>query len=81
MLPRAEADYLFGRMSSTNAEPSPSQKSSSTMGFAALLTNLDWKKDKKRILLMAGGAVLVVVIAVLIPGGGAPTPTAIARAR
>jgi hypothetical protein len=34
--------------------------------FAALLTNLDWKKDRKRILLMAGGAVLAVVIVVLV---------------
>jgi hypothetical protein len=42
------------------------------MGFLALLTNLDWKKDKKRILLMAGGAVLaVVIIVVLIPGDAA----------
>jgi hypothetical protein len=40
------------------------------MGFAALLTKLDWKKDKKRILLIAGSAMLTVVIAVLIPSGG-----------
>ena len=39
--------------------------------FAALLTNRDWKKDKKRILLMAGGAVLAVVIVVLFPRGSA----------
>jgi hypothetical protein len=71
MLPRAEADYLFGRMSSPGAQPSPPQKGSSTMGFAAVLTKLDWKKDKKRILLITGSAVLTVVIAVLIPGGGA----------
>jgi hypothetical protein len=70
MLPSAEADYLFGLMSSTNAEPSPPQKGSPTIGFAALLTKLDWKKDKKRILLIAGSAVLAVVLAVLIPGGG-----------
>jgi hypothetical protein len=67
MLPRAEADYLVGRMSSTNAEPSPSQKSSPALGFPALLAKLDWKKDKKRILLIAGGAVLAVVIALLLP--------------
>jgi hypothetical protein len=41
------------------------------MGFASLLTYLDWQKDKKRILLIAGGAVLALVIVVLIPGGGA----------
>jgi len=93
MLPRAEADYLFRLMSSTNGEPSapqkgsptgepsapqkgsptgepPSQKDSPTIDFAALLTKLDWKKDKKRILLIAGSAVLAIVIAVLIPGGG-----------
>ena len=57
-------------MSSTNAEPS-SLKGSAKRGFAALLTNLDWTKDKKRIMLMAGGAVLAVVIVVLIPRGGA----------
>jgi hypothetical protein len=70
MLPRAEADYLIGLMSSTNGEPSPSQKGSPTIDFTALLTKLNWKKDKKRILLIAGGAVLAVFIAVLIPGGG-----------
>ena len=70
MLPCAEADYLFGLMSSTNAEPSPSQKSSPTIGFAALLTKLDWKKDKKRILLIVGSGALAVLLAVLIPGGG-----------
>src|SRR5580700_9957885 len=70
MLPRAEADYLFGLMSSTNAEPSPSPKSLPPIGFAARLTKLDWKKDKKRILLIAGGALLAVVMAVLIPGSG-----------
>ncbi len=56
-------------MSSTNAEPSPSQEDSK--GVYADLRNLDWKKDKKRILVIAGGAVLAVVIAVLIPRGGA----------
>jgi len=58
-------------MSSTNVEPSPSQKGSSKRGFADLLKSLDWKKDKKRILLMAGGAVLAVMIVVLIPQGDA----------
>ena len=57
-------------MSSTNAEPS-SLKGSAKRVFAALLTNLDWKKNKKRIMLMAGGAVLAVAIVVLIPRGGA----------
>ena len=82
MLPRAEADYLFRLMSTTdgepsppqkgspNGEPSPSQKGTPTIDFAALLTKLDWKKDGKRILLIAGGAVLAIVIVVLIPGGG-----------
>ena len=58
-------------MSSTNAAPSPSEEGSSQKGFAALLTNLDWKNDKKRILLIAGGGVLAVVIVALIPHGGA----------
>jgi len=58
-------------MSSINPEPPPSQEGSSKRGYAALLTNLDWKKDKKRILLMVGGAGLAVVIVVLIPQGGA----------
>ncbi len=71
MLPRAEADYLFRLMSSTNAEPSPSEKGSSRIDLAALLTKLDWKKNKKPILLIAGGAVLAIVIVALIPGGGA----------
>jgi hypothetical protein len=57
-------------MSSTNVEPS-SLKGSAKRGFAALLTNLDWKKDKKRIMLIAGSAVLAVVIVVLISRGGA----------
>ena len=58
-------------MSSTNVEPSPSQKGSSKRGFADLLKSLDWEKDKKRILLTAGGAVLAVIIVVLIPQGDA----------
>jgi len=58
-------------MSSPNAEPSPSQPGPSTTGFAALLTNLDWKKDKRRILLITAGAVLAVVIVVLMPYGSA----------
>src|ERR1035438_1819677 len=57
-------------MSSTNVGPSPSQKGSSKRSFEALLTNLDWNKDKKRILLMAGGAVTAVVLVVLIAHGG-----------
>jgi hypothetical protein len=57
-------------MLSTNAKLSPSQQGSSKSAFA-LLMNLDWKKDKKRILLMAGGAVLAVFIVVLISRGGA----------
>jgi hypothetical protein len=59
-------------MSSTNTEPLPPQKSSPKKGFEALLTSLDWKKDRKRILMIGGGAVLaVVIVVVLIPGGGA----------
>jgi hypothetical protein len=58
-------------MSSTNAEPSQSRKGPSKSGLTALLTNFDWKKDKKRALLMGVGAVLAVVIVVLIPHGGA----------
>jgi hypothetical protein len=59
-------------MPSTDAEPSPPQNDPSKKGFAALLTNLNWKKDKKNILLMAGGAVLaLVMIVALIPRGSA----------
>ncbi len=54
-------------MPSANAEHPPSEKGSSKRGFAAGLTTLNWKKDKKRILMMAGGAVLAVVIVMLIP--------------
>jgi hypothetical protein len=47
-------------------------KGSSKTDIAALLTKLDWKKDKKRIILIAGGAVLAsAVIVMLIPGGEA----------
>jgi hypothetical protein len=53
-------------MSSTSVDPSPSPRDSAKRVFAAL-TNLTWKKDKKRILLVATGAVLAVVIVVLIP--------------
>jgi hypothetical protein len=67
MLPRSEADYLFGLTSSTNTEPSPSEKGSPTIDFATLRTKLDWKNDKKHTLLVAGGAMLAVVIAVVIP--------------
>jgi hypothetical protein len=58
-------------MSSTKAGPSQSQEGSSKRAFAALLTNLDGTKDKKRILLIAGGGVLAVVIVALISRGGA----------
>jgi hypothetical protein len=59
-------------MPSTDAEPSPSQKDPPKKGIAALLTNLDWNKDKKNILLVAGGAVLALVLVVaLIPRGSA----------
>jgi len=59
-------------MPSTDAESSPPQNARSKKGFAALLTNLNWKKDKKRILMMAGGAMLALVIVVaLIPHGSA----------
>ena len=55
-------------MPSTDAEPSPTPNAPSKKDFAALLTNLDWKKDKKTILPAAGGAVLaLVIIIVLIP--------------
>ena len=54
-------------MPSANAEHPPSEKGSSKSGFAAQLTSLNWKKDKKRILMMAGGAMLAVVIVMLIP--------------
>jgi hypothetical protein len=58
-------------MSNTNEEPSPPpQKASAAIDFAALLTKLDWKKNKKRILLIAGGAVLAILLAVAIPTGG-----------
>ena len=69
--PPAYAEEASFAPSPTSPEPSPSQIGLSKRGFAALLTNLDWKKDKKRILLMAGGALLGVVIVVLIPCGSA----------
>src|ERR1039457_1851943 len=71
-LPRTVADYLYGHMPSANAEPSPPPNASTKKGFAALLTSLNWKKDKKTILMVAGGAVLaLVIIVVLIPHGSA----------
>jgi hypothetical protein len=75
-LPRTLADYIYGHMPSTDAEPSPSQNDPARKGLPALLTNLTWQKDKKNILLVAGGAVLaLVIIVVLIPHGSADANT------
>jgi len=58
--------------SNTSAEPSQSREGPTKSGLAALLTNFDWERDKKRVLLVGVGAVLaVVIIVVLIPRGGA----------